>query len=60
MRAGVLPGQAPVVLDPRLMLVLDVISCEDGHAQERALLDQVLQVVHPRELWIEDRNFCRV
>ena len=23
-----------------------------------ALLDQVLQVVHPRELWIEDRNFC--
>jgi IS4 transposase len=58
MRAGALPGQALVVLDPRLMLVTDVIPCEDGHAQERALLDQVLQVVHPRELWIEDRNFC--
>jgi IS4 transposase len=58
LRAGALPGQALVVLDPRLMLVTDVIPCEDGHAQERALLDQVLQVVHTRELWIEDRNFC--
>ena len=58
MRAGALPGQALVVLDPRLMLVTDVIPCEDGHAQERALLDRVLHVVHPSELWIEDRNFC--
>ena len=40
------------------MLVTDVLPCDDGHAPERALLDQVLQVVHPRELWIEDRNFC--
>ena len=47
-----------VVLDPRLMLATDVILCEDGHAQERSLLDQVLEVVRPRDLWIEDRNFC--
>jgi IS4 transposase len=58
MRAGALPGQALVVLDPRLMLATDVILCEDGHAQERSLLDQVLEAVRARDLWIEDRNFC--
>jgi IS4 transposase len=58
MRAGALPGQALVVLDPRLMLATDVILCEDGHAQERSLLDQVLEIVRVQDLWIEDRNFC--
>jgi IS4 transposase len=57
-RAGALPGQALVVLDPRLMLVTDVILCDDGHAQERSLLDQVLELVRAQDLWIEDRNFC--
>jgi IS4 transposase len=56
--AGALPGHALVVLDPRLMLATDVILCEDGHAQERSLLDQVLELVRARDLWIEDRNFC--
>ncbi len=32
-----LPGQSLVVLDPELRLVVDVIPCEDGHAQERSL-----------------------
>jgi IS4 transposase len=58
MRAGALPGQALVVLDPQRMLATDVVLCEDGHAQERSLLDQVLGMVRPRDLWIEDRNFC--
>jgi IS4 transposase len=58
MRAGALPGQALVVLDPRLMLATDVVLCEDGHAQERSLLGQVLEKVHARDLWIDDRNFC--
>jgi len=58
MRAGALPGQALVVLDPRLMLATQVVLCEDGHAQERALLDQVVEIVDARDLWIEDRNFC--
>ena len=31
--AGALPGHALVLLDPRLMLVTDVVLCEDGHAQ---------------------------
>ena len=33
--AGALPGKSLVVLDPALMLAVDVFPCEDGHAQER-------------------------
>src|SRR4029434_8681015 len=36
-----LPGQILVVLDQQRMLASEVILCEDGHAQERALLRQV-------------------
>jgi IS4 transposase len=58
--AAALPGKSLVVLDPALGLAIDVIPCEDGHAQERALFAEVLQTVQPRDLWIEDRNFCTV
>jgi IS4 transposase len=58
MRAGALPGHALVVFDPELMLAIDVVLCEDGHAQERSLLDQVLETVTAKDLWIADRNFC--
>src|SRR3954452_3057662 len=57
-RAGALPGHALVVLDPRLMLVTDVVLCEDGHAHERSLLGQVLELVRAGDLWIDDLNFC--
>ena len=53
-----LPGKALVVLDPLLKLATHVFPCEDGHAQERSLFDQVLQCVEKGDLWIEDRNFC--
>jgi hypothetical protein len=56
--AGPLPGQTLVVLDPAAGLVIDVIGCEDGHAQERSLLADVLPMVQPDDLWIADRNFC--
>jgi IS4 transposase len=56
--AGALPGHAPVVLDPQAMLVADVFPCEDGHAQERSLLDRVLETIRPGEVWVADRNFC--
>lgn len=56
--AGPLPGKALVVLDPALMLAVDVFPCADGHAQERSLLDAVLPTVQAGDLWIEDRNFC--
>jgi hypothetical protein len=56
--AGALPGQALVLLDPQRMVIDDVFPCEDGHAQERSLLDQVLPALQPRDLLIDDRNFC--
>lgn len=57
-RAGALPGHALVTFDPELMLVIDAVLCEDGHAQERSLLDQVLETVAAKDLWVADRNFC--
>jgi len=56
--SGPLPGLALVVLEPDQMLVSDVFPCEDGHAQERSLLPQVLATVEANDLWIADRNFC--
>lgn len=58
--AGALPGQSLVLLDPQRMVIEDVIPCEDGHAQERSLLDQVLPIIQPRDLVIDDRNFCTI
>src|SRR4051794_12983717 len=56
--AAALPGKSLVVLDPALGLAIDVIPCEDGHAQERSLICEVLETVEGDDLWIEDRNFC--
>jgi IS4 transposase len=56
--AAPLPGHALVVLDQQRMLITDVFLSEDGHAQERSLIHEVLQTVGAGELWIEDRNFC--
>jgi hypothetical protein len=56
--AGPLPGLALVVLDPSLMLAVEVFPCENGHAQERSLFPAVLATVQPRDVWVEDRNFC--
>jgi len=39
-------------------LITDVLPMEDGHAQERRMIDEVLSRVREGELWIEDRNFC--
>jgi len=56
--AGALPGQALVLLDPELMVIDDAIPWEDAHAQERSLLGHVLPMIRPRDLLIDDRNFC--
>lgn len=57
-RAGALPGKSLVVFDAELGLALDVFPCEDGHAQERALLAAVSATIQPLDLWMADRNFC--
>jgi hypothetical protein len=56
--AGALPGKSLVVYDPSLRIPIDVFPCEDGHAQERSLLHEVLPSVEKGDLWIGDRNFC--
>ena len=58
--AAPLPGKSLVVFDPALELVIDVFPCEDGHAQERALLGEILATVEANDLWVADRNFCVV
>jgi len=57
-RAAPLPAQALVVLDPRRRLMVDMVPCENAHAQERALVPRLLELVHADELWLADRNFC--
>jgi hypothetical protein len=47
-----------VVYDPQWMMITDVVPCEDGHAQERALLGEILPLVQPKDVWVADRNFC--
>ena len=56
--AGALPGQTLAVLDAATMVVTDVLCCEDGHAQERALLPDIFPRIAERDLWVADRNFC--
>jgi IS4 transposase len=56
-RGAALPGHALVVYDPDLDLVLDVVPCEDAHAQERTLVSSLLVGAQPGELWMADRNF---
>lgn len=58
--SGPLPGKSLVVLNPQTELAEAIIPCEDGHAQERSLFDEVLKGVQPRQVWIADRNFCTV
>lgn len=56
--AGPLPGQALVLFDPEADLITDVLLEEDGHAQERALLDDVVERLNARDLVVADRNMC--
>ena len=58
--AGALPGKSLVVYDPVLRIPVNVFPCEDGHAQERSLLNAVLPTVIKNDLWVADRNFCTV
>jgi IS4 transposase len=57
LRGAALPGHTLVVYDPDTRLVVDVVPCEDGHAQERTLVPAVIGTVKKGQLWIADRNF---
>jgi hypothetical protein len=56
--AAPLPGQALVFFDPEVDLITDVLLEEDGHAQERSLLDDVVARLQARDLVVADRNLC--
>lgn len=56
--AGPLPGKSLVVYDPRRDAIADFFPIEDGHAQERSALDEVIETLQRHELWLADRNFC--
>jgi hypothetical protein len=56
--AAPLPGQALVLFDPEADLVTDVLLEEDGHAQERSLLDDVIERLDAKDLVVADRNMC--
>ena len=59
-QAAPLPGFGIVVYDPQSEMVIDMIPCEDGHAQERAYLDKLAELACEKDLYVADRNFCTV
>lgn len=52
-----LTGQSLVVYDPDLAMIVDLVPCEHGEAQERVIMGSLLDSVQPGELWIVDRHF---
>lgn len=56
--AAPLPCKILDVIEPETGLSVHVFLTPDGHAQERSLLTEVVQVIEARDLWIADRNFC--
>jgi hypothetical protein len=56
--AAPLPGKSLCVFRPAYQLVTNIVGCEDGHAQERSLVDPILELVKKDSLWVADRNFC--
>jgi hypothetical protein len=56
--AAPMPGKSLCVFKPAYQLVTNIVPCEDGHAQERSLVDPVLDLVKQDSLWVADRNFC--
>ncbi len=57
-REGPLPGQTLALLDAQRDLISELIFCEDGHAQERSLLPELLEWIRAKTVTIADRNFC--
>ncbi len=57
-REGPLPGQSLALLDAQRELIVDLVPCEDGHAQERSLLPELLERIRAGIVIVADRNFC--
>ena len=46
------------LLDAQRGLIVDLVPCEDGHAQERSLLPELLERIRAGIVVVADRNFC--
>lgn len=57
-REGPLPGQSLALLDAQRGLIVEMVPCEDGHAQERSLLPELLERIRAGVVIVADRNFC--
>jgi hypothetical protein len=57
-REGPLPGQTLALLDAQSELVVELVPCECGHAQERSLLPGLLARIRADTVLVADRNFC--
>lgn len=57
-REGPLPGQSLALLDAQRGLIVDLVVCEDGHAQERSFLPEMLARIRAATVVVADRNFC--
>jgi hypothetical protein len=53
-----MPGKSIVFLDPQHDRATEMISCEDGWAQERSMSDKIIKKICVGDLAIADRNFC--
>jgi hypothetical protein len=57
-RSGPLPGQTLALLEAQSDLITELVLCEDGHAQERSLLPDLVPRIPPKSVLVADRNFC--
>lgn len=58
--AAPLPGTVVAMFDMQTELMDDVFLIEDGHAQERTILDKVIGTIEPMDLIIGDRHYCTI
>lgn len=54
---AVLPGHTVAVLNPHVELIEVLISCEDGHANQRSKYQLLLDHVQRGQCWIADRDY---
>jgi hypothetical protein len=57
-REGPLPGQSLALLDAQRGLIVELVTCEDGHSQERLMLPELLGRIRAGVVVVADRNFC--
>jgi len=57
-KSGALPGKSIVIYEPELEMATDVFPVEDGHAQERSLLYQVILTIKKNDVLVMDCNFA--